>query len=420
MVEGRMFQAPKVYRALFETEWDDAYLAGGRGSGKTVQACYYCLRWMRKFKSLCLVLRRLQNSIKDSSKAEIEKLIHILGWDRFFEITHMDIICKETGSRMAFKGLEKNTDSLRSMSGIGLLLCEESQAFSRLSWDDFSPTVRDAGSKILTVINPRYKNDIVYEEMMAAKKDGSALVIKANLEDNPYKTERLMRKRERDRRRMDPDMFAHVWEGKLLTFSSDLVISPKIWRIAKKKEKFPVDAPLHFGLDLGYAHPTAAVAARKIGNRLIHVIGENVQPRGGVPANKLENFVRRVGADDGDEVNMDISLIRPPTDSMVKFRHVPKGSGSVDRGLNIMRDYDFIIDRSCVNLVNNLENFRYVRDPQTGDITDKIDKTRDDVIDALRYAVFSLHKSERKAQRRSSFGRGSFGVYENQLETGLV
>lgn len=64
-----------------------------------------------------------------------------------------------------------------------------------------------------------------------------------------------------------------------------------------------------------------------------------------------------------------------------------KGPGSVDAGIEFLKNYDIYVHPRCQHAITELTLYSYVTDRQTGVITNKLSGTNNHVIDALRYAI---------------------------------
>jgi len=71
------------------------------------------------------------------------------------------------------------------------------------------------------------------------------------------------------------------------------------------------------------------------------------------------------------------------------FKAIPvkKGAGSVAAQIDFLKSRRLIIDPSCVNLIRELEDWRWMKDPVSGELLDVPDSTPDDAIAALRYST---------------------------------
>lgn len=75
------------------------------------------------------------------------------------------------------------------------------------------------------------------------------------------------------------------------------------------------------------------------------------------------------------------------------FNTVPcvKGQGSVEAGISFLQNLTIIVLPSCVNVINELENFAYIKDKKTEKYSEKMDHTFSHSIDAIRYAYSDIY-----------------------------
>lgn len=64
-----------------------------------------------------------------------------------------------------------------------------------------------------------------------------------------------------------------------------------------------------------------------------------------------------------------------------------KGQGSVNQGIQQLQQYEIIIDESCLNLIEEFENYSYKKDKSTGEYINEPIDAFNHGIDALRYSL---------------------------------
>ena len=138
---------------------------GGRGSAKswTVARCLILNAIKSKVRILCT--RQLQTSIKDSVHKLLCDSINDLKLNEYFNITRDAITCIN-GSEFIFKGLQNQTNEIKSMEGINFCWCEEAQSISEDSWQILIPTIRKEGSEIWITFNPDREEDATYQRFV--------------------------------------------------------------------------------------------------------------------------------------------------------------------------------------------------------------------------------------------------------------
>ncbi|WP_046245022.1 PBSX family phage terminase large subunit [Hymenobacter terrenus] len=111
-------------------------LKGGAGAGKSraiAQYIFFLLTSRRNFK--VLAMHKMENRIRETVFAELNTVIKESGFASMFTstVSPFEIKCTSTDSRVIFRGLD-NPDTLKSISGVGLIWMEEADMFTEEDW----------------------------------------------------------------------------------------------------------------------------------------------------------------------------------------------------------------------------------------------------------------------------------------------
>ena len=183
-------------------------LHGGRGSGKTVSMAEALLWRAEQQRGRFLCGREFGNSITDSVHAELENLItdrDLPGWRvRRYVIEHVN------GSRISFRGLARNLQSIRGFSRARVAWIDEAQFLQDRTWEVVRNTIREDGSELWLSLNPEEPAGPAYRLINDPPPD--CYTCQVNWRDNPYfpavlEDERL------EAMRSDPIRYPHIWEG---------------------------------------------------------------------------------------------------------------------------------------------------------------------------------------------------------------
>jgi phage terminase large subunit len=166
-------------------------LYGGRGSSKTYHTAAFCVFLSSQFKVRFLCVRQFQNRITDSVKTVIEECIYRAGIQDEFNITENTIEHKTTGSYFSFLGIQRNLKEIKGISGIDILWVEEAEDLTKDQWEILEPTIREEGSRIFIVFNPRYATDFVYQKFVL-NPPPRTLVRKINYPENPFLSKTML------------------------------------------------------------------------------------------------------------------------------------------------------------------------------------------------------------------------------------
>lgn len=407
-------------------------LWGGRGGGKSWTIAYKLVELARRYPMRILCTREYQNSIRDSSKKLIEDCIERMGWgaagDGFFMITEREIRGRN-GSVFTFVGLNGKDAAIKSYEGYDIAWVEEAATLSQRSLDALIPTLRKAGSEIWLSYNPRYATDPVDVLFRGDNPPPGSIVQQVGYGDNPWFPPVLRRDMEYDRSR-DPEKYAHVWEGRYVTRSEAQVF--RNW--ARLPFETPGGAVFFFGADWGYSrHPTVLVrcfvgqwagepgASDVIPNLKgsclfidyeAYKVGCSIEETPALFAGSDERHPARwpnpylhAGIAGATNQRITADSARPETIDFMKrrgfdIRAAAKGPGSIEEGIEFLRNYDIVVHPRCEHLIDELIHYSWEVDRQTGLILPKLKDADNHVIDALRYAL--------EGARR---GTGEFQIY---------
>lgn len=204
---ARVFE-PLLQPSRYKGAW------GGRGSGKSHFFAGLMVEDHLRFPGLRSVcIREVQKTLKESAKRLIEDKIEAFGLDKHGFRVLNDRIETPGGGIIIFMGMTDHTaESIKSLEGFDRAWVEEAQTLSKRSLQLLRPTIRAAGSELWFSWNPSRKVDAVDEFLRSADTPDTAIVVKANWNDNPWLPKELNDERLSDMKQY-PDSYAHVWEG---------------------------------------------------------------------------------------------------------------------------------------------------------------------------------------------------------------
>ena len=194
------------YRALF----------GGRGSGKSQGAATIAAVWGYAEPMRILCVREFQASIRESFYAELKSAIERYPWLQQHYDVGQDYIRGANGTEFIFRGLRRNEQSIKSLAKIDLTIVEEAEDIPEASWLALEATVfRQPKSELWAIWNPKREGSPVDKRFREHPPTG-ALIAEVNWSDNPFFPDGLDELRRREKDRLDPAIYNHVWEGHYL------------------------------------------------------------------------------------------------------------------------------------------------------------------------------------------------------------
>ena len=184
---------------------------GGRGSAKsyTAHKMGAIEGYAKPMRILCV--REFQNSLKESSFAQVETCIRSEPWLESHYSIGESYIRGENGTEFLFAGLSRNAQSIKSMVDVDLVIIEEAEQISQKSIDLLIPTIRKAGSKLVFVWNRELRGSPIDNLLINNPPDNSC-VIELNWRDNPWFSPELEAERLHHKKHY-PVTYNHVWEG---------------------------------------------------------------------------------------------------------------------------------------------------------------------------------------------------------------
>ena len=206
-----VFSGDALYRGAY----------GGRGSGKTrnfaTMAAVHGLRCAQQGQPGVIVCgREFQNSLDDSSMAEVKAAIEAEPWLRAnYELGEKYIRTRDGKIDFVFVGLRRNIESVKSTSRIRLLWVDEAEQVSEVAWMKAIPTVREDGSEIWVTWNPERRASATNRRFRENPPDNSQ-IIELNWRDNPFFPAVLEQIRAEDQQKR-PEQYEHIWEGAYAT-----------------------------------------------------------------------------------------------------------------------------------------------------------------------------------------------------------
>lgn len=378
---------------------------GGRGSAKSwgFTGVAAVLATQRPLRVLCV--RELQKSIQESVHKLISERIAGLNLGMYYDI-QQSVIRGYAGSEFIFAGVKNDPAKIKSTEGIDICLVEEAESVTERSWKILVPTIREPGSEIWVVFNPREETDATYKRFVLGTPPECRRV-KINWDDNPWFPRELALEREYalqliqeakdddERVQLQAD-YDHVWEGDTQRRSDAAVFRR---RVVVESFGEPADGTrLLFGADWGFANdPTA----------LVRMWVTNHKDSAGQEYQELwishEAFGYRVEIDETPKLfdtvpdcrkwPMKGDCSRPETISYLAKRGfnlqaAEKWAGSVEDGIAHVKGFRRIhIHTRCKHVQEEARLYSYKIDRVTGEVLPVVVDAHNHGWDAVRYGL---------------------------------
>jgi len=395
----KKIQIPTEFKRLFDSDWREAAVYGGRYSLKSHTVARLLLIKARLQKTRVACFREFQNSINDSSYQLLVDLIS--QYELYdFKTTDNSIINSITGSDFIFKGLHRNEQSIKSIEGIDIAWCEEAQTLSKNSLEILTPTIRKPGSQIIYTYNRLLEDDPIHHRLVIEGRPNS-IVINVNY-DVALKYGFLpdsVRLEIEDDKLKRPALYKYKWLGEPMTLEARIY---KDWAII---DDVPHEARLErYGVDFGYSNdPTAIVAVYSYNGG--YIFDERLY-RKGLSNKDIADFLNNqesalCKADCAEPKSIDeISRYG------VMIVGAEKGKDRVRHGIQYIQDQRISVTKRSVNLIKEYQNYMWQQDTN-GKFINVPQDFENHGLDSIRYALDEYIKAGLQIDRPKA-GTGQY------------
>ena len=365
---------------------------GGRGSGKSFAVSTLALMLtISKERHKILFTRYTLRSAAISIIPEFKEKIDLLNYNHLFYITKDEIICKETGSKILFRGIRTSsgdqTANLKSLQGITTWIIDEAEEMvDEDIFDKIDLSVRQQGSRnrVIMIMNPATKEHWIYQRFFESKgvQAGSNL-IKGNTTychttylDNVNNLSDSYIGQINEMKLRRPDRYKHTIEGAWLDKAEGVIFTD--WSIGE----FQQVGKVVFGQDYGFSNDPSTLVKTSIDkeNKVIYIQLCFYQTK--LTTSEILQLNKKFAAD--NLIVGDSAEPRLITELSRDCNVVPaiKGQGSITFGISLLQDYDLVITEDSTELIKELNNYCWLEKKSQTPVDNF-----NHAIDALRYAV---------------------------------
>ena len=369
-------EIPVEYKRLFDRDWREAAVYGGRFSGKSHTVARYLLIRARMEKTRILCAREYQNSIADSSHQLLADLIKEYQLNEF-KVTDKSIVNTINGSDFLFKGLHHNEQSVKSTEGINIAWIEEAQTITQNSLEVLTPTVREAGSQIVYTYNRLLEQDPVHKRLVLEGRPNT-LILNVNYDialKYGYMPDVIRLEMEDDKQNR-PQLYRHKWLGEPISAEG------RVYKDWVQIDDIPHEARLiGRGLDFGYSvDPAACVDVYEYNGGYIL---DELFYRKGMSNHEIANALK------GNDILTVADSAEPKSIDEIKaygITIVPaeKGKDSILHGIQVVQNVKISVTRRSKNIWEEYTNYLWDRDRE-GNWLQHPEGGRDHACDATRY-----------------------------------
>jgi phage terminase large subunit len=381
-METKIINIPAEFKRLFDSDWREAAVWGGRYSLKSHTVARFLLIKARQQKTRVACFREFQNSIADSSHHLLSHLIKEYNLNDF-EITNNSIINRINGSDFIFKGLCHNEQNVKSTEGIDIAWVEEAQTVSNDSLEILTPTVRKPNSQIIYTYNRIYEDDPVHRRLVV---EGRPNTLKINVNyDIAIKYGMMpdvILKEIEDDKKNRPALYKSKWLGEPAS------IEQRIYSDWKIIDEIPHEARLErYGLDFGYRPDPAAIVGIYYynGGWIVDEVLYRQEVQNHELANTFKSLPEKLVIADCAEPKS-IDEIRSYG---INIQGCKKGKDSKKFGIKLLQGQPVSITKRSVNGIKEYYNYLWSVD-KNGVVILGETEGKDHFLDAMRYGMETL------------------------------
>ena len=366
-IRTNMINVNPKYKPLFANNTRYYCISGGRGSGKSYSVALYLLLLTFEKNRTILFARYTMTSVAISIFPEFKDKIETLGLEDMFDITKSEIINKNTGSKIIFKGIKagsgNQTANLKSIAGIDTLVIDEAEEIpDEDTFDKIDLSVRSNQhfNKIIILFNPTSKASWIYNRFYESRgvKDGTNLItedityIHTTYLDIVSKLPESFLNQIKRMKIDNPKKYQHIILGGFLDKAEGVIFDN--WEIGDFNE----NSDWECGADFGWSNdPNTLIKVSIDQKRKIIWLKEELYKTGLTTTELAVIFSKVAGKKLIIADSAEGRLIEEVRRTGVNIKPCVKGAGSVKEGVLLMKGYKLIVDASSKNLIKELNNY---------------------------------------------------------------
>lgn len=369
-------------------------LTGGRGSSKSFTVNTFLSQLLFEANNKVLFTRYTLTAASKSIIPEFAEKIEIQGFEEHYQVNQNNVTNTATGSEILFSGIKTSsgnqTASLKSLQGVNVWVLDEAEELDDESiFDKIDLSVRSkkAQNRVILILNPATKEHWIYKrffEQMGVEggfngTKGDVTYIHTTYKDNIENLSESYLNNIRLIQQNNPAKYEHQILGGWRNKSEGVIFEN--W----ERGKFDESLPYFYGLDFGFVGDPDACAKVAIDDKRQKLYIEEVFYERG---QKIETLAKKIDALPNKTIVADSAesrLINYLTNNCGKsIRPVKKGAGSINSGIELMRNYEIVVCGDSLNLVKELNNYSW-----NGKAKEAPIDLYNHLMDAIRYVVWT-------------------------------
>ncbi len=365
---------------------------GGAGSGKSVFVCQKIIIKALVSKRRVLIIRKTGVSLRESCWRLILDILSDWQILQYCTVNKTDLtIGFPNGSSFLLKGLD-DPEKIKSITGVTDCWIEEATELTAEDFDQLTLRLRErvGETQFFLTFNPVSKSKFVYKRWFEpnAEIPDDTFILKTTYRDNRFLTEDYIKTLE-DKIKTNPTYYKIYALGEFCSLDK-LVYNN--WEV-KDKENF--DGELCVGVDWGFVNDPSVVIASLVNEkaRELYIFDEGYAK--GLTNSGVAQMIKNHGFAKSEII---CDSAEPKSVEEIRklgiYRAKPsvKGQDSVRMGINYLQEYKMYVSPKCVQTIEELENYAWRKDKQTGEYINEPIDDYNHCLDALRYSIQKVWK----------------------------
>ena len=366
-------------------------ISGGRGSSKSFGVGTFTSLLSFEKGHKILFTRQTMTSAHLSIIPEFQQKIELLESENKFEVTKTDIINKQSGSEIIFRGLKTSsgdqTANLKSLQGVTDWILEEAEELmDESTFDKINLSVRQKGvqNRVIIIFNPTTKEHWIYKRFFEQEGveggfngvKGNVTYIHTTYQDNIEHLDKSFLEEIERIKETNPKKYQHTILGGWLDKAEGVVFTN--WKFG---EFNPNQLQTSYGMDFGFSIDPDALSEVAIDKvRKIIYVKEVIYERG-LKTHILASLIK-------EKCNNGLIIAdsaEPRLIDDLRYQGIniqPVKKGTIESGIVRMQDFQIIVDPQSQNIAKEFNNYVYLN---------KASKLYLDawnhIIDAIRYNI---------------------------------
>lgn len=389
----------QIFDSLFDYDHFIEVWYGGASSGKShgvVQKVVLKALKHWKHPRKVLWLRKVDRTIQDSIFTDV---LDCLSTWRLLPLCRVNksnrTINLPNGAVFLFKGMD-DPEKIKSIKGLSDVVMEEASEFNQDDFTQLTLRLREPKHKqrqLFCMFNPVSKLNWTYKQWFDpdVEVDTQRVAIhQSTYKDNHFLDEDNIKTIE-NLKQTNPAYYKIYTLGEFATL--DKLVFPEFEKRRLSNRQLS-NLPSYFGLDFGYTNDETAFMHVKVDEdrHIIYVMEEYAKH--GMLNSDISRMIKQMGYSK-EVITADAaepkSIAEIKRDGIYRIRPAKKGKDSIIQGISFMQQYHLVVDDRCVKTIEELENYTYKKDRQTGEYTNEPVDAYNHEIDAIRYALNEIN-----------------------------